>query len=236
MHDATRLIHEQLKESVWHLWAPNVVFGHGFDHAERVYEQVINMATDEDIEPLVVGAAAFLMDVGLNTVSGRSGHVKRSIEIASNLINLIPELSTNRNLVIECIRYHEAESDVPDTVSKETMILHDSDTLDRMGFTGIGMTIEYGIWIERRFNSMTDPFCQKRKPDLNNYTLDYIVYTNSLSTMLLLMSSQMKAQNKMNETKAYLHEIQKKIRHGIEIEHSQARAILSQLQEEPYNE
>jgi HD superfamily phosphodiesterase len=235
MLETTRLIHKRIKEMVVHLWTPNAVFGHGFDHAERVYDHAVNMAKLEDIEPLAVGAAAYLMDAGLNITRGRSDHVARSIEIASDAIARIPEFAAYRNVVIECIQYHEAETDVPRNISKEAMILHDSDSLDRMGFTGAAMTIAYGEWVKRRFCSSTDPLCKTRAPELENYTLDYIVYTRTLGSKLLLPRAQREAARKLSETEAFLGKVLARLNQGFVIEHTQARAILSQIFGEPHH-
>jgi HD superfamily phosphodiesterase len=228
MRDTTKSVHRRIKAMVLPLWTPNAACGHGFDHAERVYSRAVAWAALDGIEPLAVGASAYLMDAGINAM-GRSDHVARGITIAQDVIGRIPEIASCRETVNECIRYHEAETDVPCGVSREALILHDSDTLDRMGFTGVAMTIAYGIWVKRRFSSPTDPLGTTRALDLASYTLDYIVYTRTLASRLLLPRAQAEAARKLRETEIFLSEIRTRCNHGLLLDHDHARAILTQV-------
>lgn len=220
------IVHRQVREMVEHLWVPNAGFGHGFDHAERVYEHAVSMAKAERADVLVVGAAAYLMDAGLNRSSGRRDHVARGSEVARCVVQGIAELAPHCDCIVECIQYHEAESDVPDSVSLEARILHDSDTLDRMGFTGIAMTIAYGEWAGRRFHCTIDPMCNARSPVLDEYTLDYVIYTQTLDTRLLLPIANSRSARKRTETKTFLDRVRACLSRENLVDHAEARRVL----------
>jgi HD superfamily phosphodiesterase len=232
LNKASRLIHQRIKEQVEPLWMPNVIFGHGFDHAERVYERAIAMGDAERADLLILGVAAYLMDAGLDLINGRKDHVSRSMVIASEIATQISELAPRKDILLECIQYHEAEIDIPDSVSIESKILHDSDTLDRMGFTGIAMTIEYGNWVRRDFCAFDDPFCLVRKAPEHEAccnTIEYIIYTQKLNGRLVLVESKKTATRKYSETKTFLSHMNAQLEAGIRIDHLTARRILEEL-------
>src|SRR5688572_5579039 len=85
--------HRILWELVQSHWEPNRIFGHGVDHARRTYQIGRRLCDSEEGNFLLVGAACYLMDAGLNVREGRDGHIERSIKIALDLLPQIPELS-----------------------------------------------------------------------------------------------------------------------------------------------
>src|SRR5579864_6230770 len=135
--------------AVCHYWEPNKIHGHGPDHAMRVYAAGLHLAAAEGADPLVVGAGCYFHDAGMRPDIGRTGHIERSLQIASALFEEMPELASVRDLLLTAIRYHEAELESPAPFPIEAVCVRDSDTIDRLGLTGIRMTLQYGVWMGR---------------------------------------------------------------------------------------
>ena len=106
-------IHHQVWQAIGHYWEPNKIHGHGPDHAMRVYSVGLELAAAEGVDPLVVGAGCYIHDAGMRPDVGRTGHIERSLQIASALCDEMPELASVRDLLLTTIRYHEAELAFP---------------------------------------------------------------------------------------------------------------------------
>ncbi|MET0118871.1 MAG: hypothetical protein ABW090_15720 [Sedimenticola sp.] len=170
---------------VWELtrsrWEWGARMGHGPDHAERTYKTAMLLCEQESVDPLSVGAACYLTDAGIGDVGGRDKHIDASLALAEDIIARLPVLQDVRGTVLECIRWHEAELEPPTGVDTSVYVVRDSDTLDRLGFTGIRMTLIYGQWINRPLFNPFDPLCtENRELELDGFTLDYLRYLRSV--------------------------------------------------------
>lgn len=207
-------IHQRVWQAVSGYWEPNAIHGHGPDHAMRVYSMGLELAAAEGADPLVVGAGCYIHDAGMRPDVGRTGHIERSLQIASGLCDEIPELATVRDLLLTTIRYHEAELAFPGQLPKEAVCVRDSDTLDRLGFTGIRMTLQYGTWLGRRLCHPTDPLCRERTPDLNAFTMDYVRYLESLPQLLTTPLARRHSKEKQEQHEDYCREFESCFRQG----------------------
>jgi HD superfamily phosphodiesterase len=198
-----RVAHAKVWVAVKDRWMPNAAFGHGVDHAERAYTHGRHLAQREVADQLAVGAACYLMDAGLDPVNGRRRHVERSIRIADSVIDTIAELQPIRDLILHAIAHHEAEQDPPVGSPPETLVVRDSDTLDRLGLTGIRMTLAYGQWTSRPLCNPDDPVCENGEPVLDAFSMDYCRYLFSLPERLATETARAVAQAKVNEMTAY---------------------------------
>ena len=199
-----RDIHAKLWELVESLWTPNAIFGHGVDHAFRTYQHAVQIAENEGANALITGAACLLMDVGLNLIDGRRNHIQRSLDIAVAVIRQIEGLQAVSDDLITAISYHEGDEARPERLPKETLIVRDADTLDRMGFSGISMTLRYGTWINRPLCSLVDPTCAGRRPELDSFSLDYIRFLFTLAGTLSTKSGHTIGAHKMSELQKYV--------------------------------
>jgi len=219
-------VHQRVWQAVCHYWEPNIVHGHGPDHAMRVYSMGLQLAAAEGANPLVVGAGCYLHDAGLRPDVGRTGHIERSLEIASALCEEMPELASVRDLLLTAIRYHEAEIAFPAQLPMEGVCVRDSDTLDRLGFTGIRMTLQYGVWIGRALCHPTDPLCREREPDLNGFSMDYVRYLESLPQRLMTPLARSNSKEKQEQHEFYCSEFQSYFRQGLMLDHEDALQLL----------
>jgi len=219
-------VHQRVWQAVCHYWEPNVVSGHGPDHAMRAYSTGLQLAAAEGADPLVVGAGCYLMDAGFRPDVGREGHIERSLQIASALCEEIPELAGVRDLLLTTIRYHEAEIAFPGQLPMEAVCVRDSDTLDRLGFTGIRMTLQYGVWIGRPLCHPTDPLCCERIPDLDGFTMDYVRYLESLPERLMTALARSNSKEKQTQHEFYCSEFLSSFRQGRMRDHKDALLLV----------
>jgi uncharacterized protein len=225
--------HRHVWQAVCHYWEPNSIHGHGPDHAVRVYSMGLQLAAALGADPLVVGAACYLHDAGMRPDVGRTGHIDRSLQIASALCEEMPELASVRDLLLTAIRYHEAELAFPAPLPMEAVCVRDSDTLDRLGFTGIRMTLQYGVWIGRPLCHPTDPLCCERTPDLNSFTMDYVRYLETLPQRLMTPFARGKSKEKQEQRDFYCSEFLSSFRQGRMRDHEDAlQLVMAHMREE----
>jgi len=206
------VVHERVWQAIRHYWEPNKIHGHGPDHAMRVYTMGLQLAAAQGADPLVVGAACYFHDAGMRPDIGRTGHIERSLEIAAALCEQMPELASVRDLLLTSIRYHEAELSFPAPLPVEAVCVRDSDTLDRLGLTGIRMTLQYGVWMGRALCHPSDPLCRERKPDLNGFTMDYVRYLESLPQLLMTPVARGHSRQKQEQQEFYCKEFESNFR------------------------
>jgi uncharacterized protein len=157
---------------------------------------------------------------------GRIGHIERSLQIASTLCEEISELGSVRDLLLTTIRYHEAELAFPVALPNEAVCVRDSDTLDRLGFTGIRMTLQYGVWIGRPLYHPTDPLCRERTPDLNGFTMDYVRHLEVLPHLLTTPLARSRSREKQEQHELYCSEFQSRFRQGLMRDHEDALQLV----------
>lgn len=226
-------VHQRVWQKVCHYWEPNKIHGHGSDHALRVYSKGIQLAAAEGADPLVVGAGCYIHDAGMRPDVGREGHIERSLQIASTLCDEMPGLASVRDLLLTTIRYHEAELPFPAPLPIEAVCVRDSDTLDRLGFTGIRMTLQYGIWMGRALCHPTDPLCRERTPDLSAFSMDYVRYLETLPQHLMTPFAQSHSKEKQQQLDFYCSEFLSSFRQGRMRDHEDAlQSVMAHMREE----
>jgi hypothetical protein len=186
----------------------------------------LQLAATEGADPLVVGAGCYLHDAGMRPDVGRTGHIERSMQIASALCEEMPELASVRDILLTAIRYHEAEIAFPAPLPMEAVCVRDSDTLDRLGFSGIRMTLQYGGWIGRALCHPTDPLCGERTPELNGFTMDYVRYLESLPQRLMTPLARSDSTEKQKQHEFYCSEFLSSFRQGRMRDHEDALQLV----------
>jgi uncharacterized protein len=218
---------QKVWQAVCHHWEPNKIHGHAPDHALRVYAKGRQLAAALGADPLIVGAGCYLHDAGMRPDTGRTGHIERSLQMATSLCEEMPELTSARDLLLTTIRYHEAELAFPTPLPVEAVCVRDADTLDRLGFTGIRMTLQYGVWLGRALCHPTDPLCRERKPDLAGFTMDYVRYLESLPQRLMTPLARGNSQEKQEQREFYCGEFLSHFRQGRMRNHEDALQLVT---------
>ena len=227
--------HQGVWQAVGHYWEPNKIHGHGPDHALRVFSMGLQLAAAEGADPLVVGAGCYLHDAGMRPDIGRIGHIERSLQIAAGLCGEMPELASVRDLLLTAVRYHEAELEFPAPLPIEAVCVRDSDTIDRLGFTGIRMTLQYGVWMGRALCHPTDPLCCERTPDLNGFSMDYVRYLESLPQRLMTPLARTLSKEKQKQHESCCSEFLSAFRQGLMRNHEDAlQLVMVHMQGDPY--
>jgi len=225
-------VHQRVWQAVYHYWQPNSIHGHGPDHAKRVFSTGLQLAAAEGADPLIVGAGCYIHDAGMRPDIGRTGHIERSLQIASALCEEMPKLASVRDLLLTAVRYHEAEIEFPAKLPIEAVCVRDSDTVDRLGFPGIRMTLQYGVWAGRALCHPTDPLCRDRTPDLNGFSMDYVRYLETLPLRLTTSLARSIAREKQEQRELYYSEFLSAFQQGLMRDHEDAlRLVTLHMQE-----
>lgn len=186
---------------------------HDFEHIMRVYKNVQKIGKKEKANMNLVLAATLLHDIVSYEKSGKRSKTASS-ESALKAAKILKKYGYDIheiNTITEAIREHSFSKDiVPSTM--EGKILQDADRLDALGAIGIARTFAVGGATKRAFYNHDDPFCIKRFPDDNKWTLDHFY------KKLLLLEKKMntvtakkEARKRTNIMKKFLNDIKREI-------------------------
>lgn len=122
--------------------------GHDMAHGWRVYRLGRRLATAEDADFEVVGAAALVHD--LHRLRGDGFvHPRETLPEIRALLAEADFPETKRPAVCHCVEYHEeydfaAETDLDHDPTPEERVLRDADNLDAMGAIGVARAVSFG--------------------------------------------------------------------------------------------
>lgn len=118
--------------------------GHDWLHAERVCKICMKISEKEGGDQQVLAVAALLHDVGVQYEFNEGiDHSKKSVEIASEILNRIGFPPEKISMVLEAIGAHRFSRGIK-AVSLESKILQDADRLDSIGAIGVARAFSYG--------------------------------------------------------------------------------------------
>ncbi len=147
---------------------------HDFEHIMRVYKNAEKIGKKEKANMKLVLAAVLLHDIisfPKSDKKSKTSSIKSSI-VAQKILQNQGYDKDEIKIISDAIRDHSFSRDmVPSTI--EGRILQDADRLDAIGAIGIARTFSVGGSGKRPFYNKLDPFCQRRNPDDNNWTLDH---------------------------------------------------------------
>lgn len=122
--------------------------GHDSYHAERVFNNAMNIQEAEGGDKLVIGVAAIMHDLlrPWEKETGKSHFGKEALEIIrKELIPLNLDLKTIDNILDVIAKHDFYDWTVKDnSKSIELQIVQDADNLDAIGAIGIGRTFKFG--------------------------------------------------------------------------------------------
>ena len=147
---------------------------HDFEHTMRVYKNAQKIGKKENANMKLILTAVLLHDIILfpkSDMKSKMSSIKSSIAAQRILKNYGYDKDEIKT-ISDAIRDHSfSRGVVPSTI--EGKILQDADRLDAIGAIGIARAFSTGGSGKRPFYNKSDPFCQRRKPDDINWTLDH---------------------------------------------------------------
>ncbi len=147
---------------------------HDFEHIMRVYKNAEKIGKKEKANMKLVCASVLLHDVVSYPKSDKRSK-RASTESALQAAKMLKRYcydSHEIGIIAEAIHEHSfSKGMVPRTL--EGKVLQDADRLDALGAIGIARTFAVGGAEKRSFYNRNDPFCHKRSPNDQRWTLDH---------------------------------------------------------------
>ncbi len=169
---------------------------HDFDHIMRVYKNAKKICNEEKANPKLVLSAALLHDIVSYPKSDKRSKLSsiRSAELSKKILKKYDFSNEEIQIVSDAIRDHSfSQNKIPQTI--EGKILQDADRLDALGAIGIARVFAVAGSEKRQFYNTDDPFCKKRNPDDQKWSLDHFY------KKLLLLESRMNTNSGKVEAK-----------------------------------
>ena len=112
---------------------------HDWDHTLRVFRLCEIMGPAENADMDVLGAAAYLHDIGRALQDASSGeicHAQKGAQMAAPLVEALPLSNDQKQNIIHCIRSHRFRNRCKPATT-EAKVLFDADKLDAIGAVGV---------------------------------------------------------------------------------------------------
>ena len=203
---------DHLKKEVERLTVQNDV-AHDFEHIMRVYENAKKICKNEKINPKLVLYAALLHDIVSFPKSDKRSKTssKRSSILEQKILKKYKFSKNEIKIICDAILDHSFSTNkTPKTI--EGQILQDADRLDAIGAIGIARAFAVGGNENRPFYNKLDPFCLKRNPDDQKWTLDHfykklLLLEKSINTK----SAKIEAQQRTKVIRKFLKDLKREI-------------------------
>ncbi|NRD22065.1 HD domain-containing protein [Winogradskyella litoriviva] len=164
--------------------------GHDWFHIERVYNNSLLIAKQEDVNTIIVALAALLHDIADSKFN--DGDETIGSKIASKFLlseNVDSEIIEHVSKIIDNMSFKNSFDLNTRFTSREMEVVQDADRLDAIGAIGIARCFNYGGFKNR---SLYNP---EIKPNLNMTKLQYknsdAPTINHFYEKLLLLKDQM---------------------------------------------
>ena len=112
---------------------------HDWDHTLRVFRLCEMLGPAENADMAVLGAAAYLHDIGRafqDASNGEICHAEKGARMAEPVVEALPLSKKQKQNIIHCIRSHRFRNHHrPETT--EAKVLFDADKLDAIGAVGV---------------------------------------------------------------------------------------------------
>jgi uncharacterized protein len=112
---------------------------HDWDHTLRVFRLCERMGPAENADMTVLGAAAYLHDIGRALQDASNGvicHAEKGAEMAEPMVEALPLSKKQKQNIIHCIRSHRFRNHHKPATT-EAKVLFDADKLDAIGAVGV---------------------------------------------------------------------------------------------------
>ena len=186
---------------------------HDFDHVMRVYKNAKKICLKEKVNPKLVLSAALLHDIVSYPKSDKRSKLSSigSAELSKKILKNYEFSDEEIQIISDAIRDHSfSQNKIPKTI--EGKILQDADRLDALGAIGIARVFAVAGSEKRLFYNPEDPFCKKRSPDDQKWSLDHfykklLVLESRMNTN----SGKIEAKKRTKILKFFLSEFKKEL-------------------------
>jgi len=186
---------------------------HDFEHIMRVYKNAEKIGKKEKVNMKLVRASVLLHDIISYPKSDKRSKraSTKSALLAAKMLKRYDYDSHEIGIIAQAIREHSfSKGMVPRTL--EGKVLQDADRLDAIGAIGIARSFAVGGAEKRPFYNKDDPFCHKRSPNDQEWTLDHFY------KKLLFLEKKMNTKTAKKEAarrtmilKKFLNDLKKEI-------------------------
>lgn len=186
---------------------------HDINHVLRVVYIAKQLCLDEKGQYEIVMPAAYLHDC----FSFPKDHPDRSqsstlaAKKALVFLKSIDYPPVYFDGISEAIMTHSYSADIKPS-SLEAKIVQDADRLDALGAIGIARCLQVSTKMGVSLYNSEDPFCERRKPDDRQFTVDhfYVKLLNLVATMNT-RSAKIEAEKRTLFMKQYLNQLAREI-------------------------
>ena len=133
----------------------NVSGSHDWDHTLRVFRLCMLMGPTENADMDVLGAAAYLHDIGRALQDASGGeicHAERGARMAEPQLEALPYSKKQKQNIIHCIRSHRFRNHLKPATT-EAKVLFDADKLDAIGAVGVARAFLFAGEVGARLHS-----------------------------------------------------------------------------------
>jgi len=170
---------------------------HDFEHVMRVYKNARKLCKKEKVNEKLVLGAVLLHDIVSYPKSDERSKLS-SLESSEKSKEILKKYNFSKDdilIISDAIRDHSfSQGKIPETI--EGKILQDSDRLDALGAIGIARVFATCGLLRRPFYNTDDPFCEKRLPDDETWTVDHF-FQKLLKLEYLMNTKSGKLEAKM---------------------------------------
>jgi len=186
---------------------------HDFEHTIRVYKNAQKICKKEKANEKLVLSAALLHDVVSYPKSDKRSKIS-SIESAKKSKKILEKFDFSKEeitIISDAIRDHSfSQNKLPKTL--EGQILQDADRLDALGAIGIARVFATGGSLKRPFYNIDDPFCKRRIPDDNTWTVDHFFQKLfKLESLMNTKSGKAEAKKRTRILKEFLNQLKQEL-------------------------
>ncbi len=186
---------------------------HDLNHFKRVVTMAKKLCVQENAKMEVVVPAAWLHDLVIVPKNSplRSQASKLSAEKALEFLREINYPQEFHQDIAHAIEGHSFSANI-EVRTLEAKIVQDADRLDGLGAIGIARCFAVAGMLKRSFYQAEDPFCEKRNPDDQKYTIDHF-YQKLFKTAdtLKTRSGQIEGVSRVQYMKQYLEFLKSEI-------------------------
>ena len=186
---------------------------HDFEHTIRVYKNAQKICKKEKANEKLVLSAALLHDIISYPKSDKRSRIS-SIESAKKSKEILEKFDFSKDeiiIILDAIRDHSfSQNKIPKTL--EGKILQDADRLDALGAIGIARVFATGGLLKRPFYNIDDPFCKRRTPDDNTWTIDHFFQKLlKLESLMNTKSGKAEAMKRTRVLKEFLNQLKQEL-------------------------